>query len=149
MNKLQEKQNARAKIMEFEEAFAKSPNSTSDIDKICPVTHTFTDGMYIREIFMPKGTLLTSKIHKTKHPYFVMTGKAEVVTDEGVVVIEAPYHGITQPNTKRVLKIIEDMVWITCHATEETDLKKIEEQVIAKSFNEIENNSSEQIESEV
>ena len=30
-----------------------------------PLKHYFTKGLYCREIFMPKGTLLTSKIHKT------------------------------------------------------------------------------------
>jgi hypothetical protein len=107
-----------------------------DIEKLCPLVHSFGDGCYIRQIFMPKGTLIVSKIHKVTHPYFVMTGKASVATENGVEVIKAPYHGITQAGTKRVLYIHEDMVWITVHVTKETDLKKIEEEIIAKDFNE-------------
>ena len=41
----------------------------------CPLVHRFTPGMYIREIFMPAGTMLTSMIHKTEHPYVVSQGK--------------------------------------------------------------------------
>ena len=47
----------------------------------CPVKHRFTEGMYIREIFMPAGTLLTSKIHNTEHPYTISLGTAAVQID--------------------------------------------------------------------
>jgi hypothetical protein len=33
-----------------------------------PIVHRFTPGLYIREIFMPAGALVTSKIHKTEYP---------------------------------------------------------------------------------
>jgi hypothetical protein len=44
----------------------------------CPLVHRFTPGMYIREIFMPAGSLITSKIHKTEHPYTISKGKFAV-----------------------------------------------------------------------
>lgn len=106
----------------------------ADLDKYCPLKHSYGDGCYIREIFMPKGTLIISKIHKYTHPYFVMKGKASVVTENGIEVIEAPYQGITQAGTKRALYIHEDMVWTTVHITKETDLGKIEDEIISKDF---------------
>lgn len=97
----------------------------------CQVTHRFTPGMYSREILMPKGTLLTSKIHMTEHQYVVTEGIAHVWTEQaGVVTLQAPYVGITKPGTRRILYIEQDCRWITFHPTEETDLKKIEEQLI-------------------
>ena len=58
----------------------------------CPVSHTFTSNMYIREIFMPAGSLITSKIHKTEHPYTVSYGKVAVSVDNGEwLEITAPY----------------------------------------------------------
>ncbi len=107
-----------------------------EIEKLCPLVHSYGDGCYIRQIFMPAGTLIISKIHKKTHPYFVMTGKAWVATENGVELIQAPYQDITQAGTQRLLYILEDMVWITTHVTEETDLDKIEEEIIAKDFNE-------------
>ena len=130
-------QEARSKIMEFERLLFDDPESDISVEKTCPVTHTFTDGMYMREIYMPAGIFIVSKIHKKKHPYFVMTGKAEIITDNDVVIVEAPYWGVTEPGTKRILRIIDDMVWVTCHATKETDLKLIEKETIAKDFKEI------------
>ena len=82
----------------------------------CLTTHRFTDGMYIREIFMPAGSLITSKIHKTEHPYIVSYGKVAVSIDsEDWNEITAPYTGITKPGTRRVLYIIEDCIWTTFH----------------------------------
>ena len=82
----------------------------------CLTTHKFTDGMYIREIFMPAGSLITSKIHKTEHPYIVSYGKVAVSIDgDEWNEITAPYTGITIPGTRRVLYIIEDCIWTTFH----------------------------------
>lgn len=84
-----------------------------------PLIHKFVPGMYIREIFMPKGAIVTSLIHKTKHPYFVMKGKVSVFSEnDGTQLLEAGHRGITTPNTRRVLHIIEDCVWVTCHVTD-------------------------------
>ena len=81
-----------------------------------PLVHKFTDGMYIREIFMPAGSLWTSKIHKTEHPYVVSYGKAAVSIDnQEWYEITAPYTGITQPGTRRILYILEDCIWTTFH----------------------------------
>ena len=94
-----------------------------------PVVHTFVPGMYIRRIFMPKGkfnpetgvddiNIVTSMIHKTTHPFFVLSGKVAVFSgNDGEQIITAPFHGFTTPGTRRVLRIISDCVWVTCHAT--------------------------------
>lgn len=86
----------------------------------CPVKHIFTNGMYIREIFMPAGSLITSKIHKTEHPYTVSYGVVAVSIDGGDWdQITAPYTGITKPGTRRVLYVIEDCIWTTYHPMED------------------------------
>lgn len=128
----------RDKIAVAEEALLEMDDSLQgkDIEKICPLVHSYGDGCYIRQIFMPKGTLIVSKIHKKTHPYFVMTGRASVSTESGVEIIQAPFQGITQSGTKRALYIHEDMIWITTHVTKETDLDKIEDEIIAKDFEE-------------
>jgi hypothetical protein len=95
-----------------------------------PLVHRFTPGLYVREIFMPKGAIIISKIHKTEHPYTVSKGWARVFDGKGIVDIRAPYTGITKPGTRRVLLIVEDCIWTTYHPSNETDLDKLEEQLI-------------------
>lgn len=100
---------------------------------VMPVTHRFTPGLYIREIFMPAGTILTSKIHKTEHPFVISAGVLEVLTEnDGWVLMKAPLTGITKPGTRRVLRIIEDTIWTTFHPTNETDVEKIEAAIIER-----------------
>jgi len=106
-------------------------------DAACPLKHTFADGVYIREITMEKGLICTSKIHKKEHPYFVLQGDVTVVTETETVRIKAPHWGITTPGTKRVLYVHETTVWATVHRTNETDLAKIEDEIIAKDYAEL------------
>ena len=97
----------------------------------CPIRHIFTPGMYGREILMPKGTVVVSKIHKTEHPYVVSKGIAHVfIEGVGWQRIQAPFTGITKPMTRRVLLIEEDCIWTTFHATTKTDVAEIEKDII-------------------
>lgn len=103
----------------------------------CQLTHRFTEGMYIREIFMPKGTLLTSRIHKSNHPFVISKGKCQVYDGDKVKELQAPYTGITEPNTRRLIYIEEDTVWVTFHITDKTNLKEIEEDILINRENEL------------
>jgi hypothetical protein len=102
----------------------------------CPVTHRFTPGLYIREIFMPKNTILTSLLHLTTHPFFIMQGEFSV-WHKGIEVqrIKAPYTGITEAGTRRLLYIHEDTIWTTCHVTDLTDPDEIIESITSNDFN--------------
>lgn len=103
----------------------------------CPLTHRFTKGLYVREVFIPKDTLLTSKIHNSQHQYFVLKGKLSVWLDDGEEVhIEAPFIGITEPNTRRVIYAWEDTIWATAHPNpDDLDENQIEERIIDKHDN--------------
>jgi len=128
------KEVVRDKILSVEEEMKMIPGVM--FGDCFPLKHKFADGCYIREITMPKGALLTSKIHKITHPYFVLKGDVSVLTEEGVVRIKAPYSGITKAGTKRILYIHKDTVWTTVHVTKEKDLERIEEEIISKDFDE-------------
>ena len=125
----------RAKIMVFEDELGKVDGITrGDMDE-CPLTHTFAEGVYVREIFIPAGTLVVGKIHRHSHPNFLMKGRVTVVTEgKGRETLEAPLSMISPAGTKRIVYTHEDTVWITVHKTEETNINKIEEAVIAKDY---------------
>lgn len=102
------------------------------------LNHVFCKGLYIRECVMETGMIVTSKIHKERHPYFVMSGVADVWRDGvGWERVVAPYFGITEPGTRRVLKIIERTNWVTVHSNSDDgeDLEIIEERIIEKHEN--------------
>lgn len=93
--------------------------------------HTFTPGLYSRQIFIPAGTLCMSKIHKTKHPYVISKGEISVWTAEGGAVrLKAPHSGITQPGTRRLLFAHDDTIWTTFHAGPWATVEEFEANII-------------------
>jgi hypothetical protein len=123
-------------------------NAIGDLDRIeaqmvaalppvqCDLTHTFCPGMYVRQIFMPAGSLITSKIHRTEHPYVISMGRVSVWTaEDGVQHLSAPHTGITSPGTRRLLFIWTDTVWTTFHATELTSVDEIEAHILEPYIN--------------
>jgi hypothetical protein len=100
------------------------------------LSHQFGKGLCVRTLVMPKGMLMLTKIHRFRHPYFIMSGKVSVYVNGEVTHIEAPFQGMTEPATQRVIYAHEETTWITVHATEETDIEKIEEEIIAPNFDE-------------
>jgi hypothetical protein len=92
----------------------------------------------MREIFIPKGTTLTGKIHKTEHLNILSQGELSVWTEDGVKRLTASTVIKSQPGIKRVGFAHEDCVWITVHHNldESRDVDLIEERLIAKTFEE-------------
>ena len=98
-----------------------------------PLTHRFTPGVYLREIFMPAGTLVGGHKHKTEHFNIVLCGSASVMIDGVVQRITGPCVFASLPGVRKVLYIHDDMRWATVHVTAETDVEKLEELLIEKS----------------
>ena len=93
--------------------------------------HFFTPGLYIRRFIMEPG-VYTSKEHKSEHPFAVMWGRCSVKDTIGGAweEIQGPFLGITKPGTRRIIRCHEQACWVTFHPTTETDLVKIEAQLI-------------------
>lgn len=102
-----------------------------DINELCPVTHHFSQGVYAREMFIPKGTVLTGKIHKYTQLNIMSQGELSVLTEEGIKRVKAPFTIVSPPGTKRIAYAHEDTIWTTVHGTDETDLEKIEAHYVA------------------
>jgi len=128
----------RNKIIIFERELSKLPGTKKgDMDE-CPLKHSFADGIYVREIFIPKGMLIVGKLHKHEHPNFLMSGSVQVITESGgKETLTAPLSMISPAGTKRVVFTLEDTVWITIHRTDKTNPKDAEEDIIAKSYAEL------------
>lgn len=93
----------------------------------------FSKGIYARELFIPKGTLLTGKIHKYQQLNIMTKGDLSVLTDQGIKRVQAGFVVVSPPGTKRIAFAHEDSVWITVHPTDEKDVDKIEHEFIAQS----------------
>lgn len=101
-----------------------------------PLVHHFSPGLYAREIHMKAGDLVVGKIHKHAHVNNISKGRVRVTTEFGKEEFQAPYQFVSLPGTKRAVLVLEDCIWTTYHPTKETDLAKIESEVIAESYEE-------------
>lgn len=104
-----------------------------------PVTHFFSDGVYVREIFMPADLLIVGKVHKTRHLNIVSKGRCLVVTPVKQLVIDAttfPQTFESLAGEQKVVYMLEDTVWSTVHVTAETDLSVLEEQLVSPEYDE-------------
>lgn len=118
-----------------------------DVLPDCVVTHYFAPKdekygccTYARQMFIPKGTLIIGKIHRHQHLNFILQGKVSVATEFGKKYFEAPCTFISEIGLKRAVYAEEDTLWTTVHMTQyssEADLDKIEEEVIAPTYEEI------------
>jgi len=131
------KEDFRTQVESFEKVMASVPGAFFGDNESCPLKHTFSDGIYVREIFIPKDMLLVGKIHRHQHHNILLEGEVSVVTESGGVErLKAPMSMISPAMTKRVVYAHTDVRWITIHSNpnNETDLEKIEEYVIAKTY---------------
>lgn len=105
-----------------------------------PLKHKFAEGMYVREISIPKGMLLIGKIHRKSNPVFVMKGDISIFSEEGSKRFKGGDYLISQPGAKRVGYAHEDTTWVEVFATNETNLEKLEVELIAKNYAELAHN---------
>jgi len=101
------------------------------------IKHHYATGVYGRELFIPEGQVIVSKIHKGKTFNIITEGMVSVISEMGFHTYTAPYVFVSDPFTKRVVISHMDTVWVTAHGSDKTDLKDIEEEIIARDFSEL------------
>ena len=109
---------ARRVITELAQAMLTAPRSMhlEDAEAGAWNTHEFYPGLYVRSIYMKAGSRIMSHTHLTKHPFIILKGRCRVADTQGnAEVLEAPFMGVTLPDTQRVLFIEDDTWWITVH----------------------------------
>lgn len=100
-----------------------------DTLEVKPIHH-FGPNVYMRQLDVSAGTMVVSKMHKTEHFGIMLKGSMTVLTENGIQLIEAPQIIKTPIGTKRIVYFHEDSSFLTIHPTSETDLDKIEADVI-------------------
>lgn len=132
------------KIAALEKEMAGRPQEHIKIEPL----HHFSKGLYAREILIPAGTILTGKIHKYECLNVVSKGKISVASIDGIQIIDATDGPVTfksSPGVKRLGYAHSDTVWMTIHASEETDLEKLEDELIAKDYSEVDSISEDDL----
>lgn len=103
----------------------------SEAPLILEPVHKFAPGIYRRELFVPAGAFITSKVHLTRHFFELISGVMDVATQDGIMRMVAPYDCITEPGTRKIAFVLEDALMVTYHDNPEdcTDIEVLEDRL--------------------
>jgi len=103
---------------------------TYDVDAL--TSHHFCEGLYVRQLDIPKGAVIVGKMHAKRNIFLLVKGDLTVWTPQGVRRVQAPFMVITEPGDKRVGFAHEDSITLNIHANldDETDLEVLEARYI-------------------
>ena len=92
----------------------------SDIQLTFPLRHYRSHEKYVREIFLPAGSLLVSKVHNFDHISILSQGEVTIYTHEhGIEHRKAPCTWQEEAGIKRLIYVNSDTVWNTVHTVED------------------------------
>jgi len=120
------------KILELEALMKAMPQVES------PAQHYHLSGVYCRSLFIPKGCLLTGKIHNHESIGILAQGTLRITNGETSTVVTAPYITVDKPGIKRLGYAETDCTFITVHRTDLDSIDAIEEALVSDSFEDYE-----------
>ena len=118
-------------IQQITDLLIENGGSTPESLAVLGMKHSFTDGVYCREMTIPAETMVVGKIHKHKHHNFLVKGEILVATAEGGVQhLKAPMMIVSDPGTQRVGYALTETVWTCVHLNESNtqDLELLEKE---------------------
>ena len=80
-----------------------------------PVMHFFQPGWYIREMFIPAGTLFIGRGHRHGHECQLLSGTVLHITETERREVTAPFTMHSTPGYQMVLQAITDVLGRTVH----------------------------------
>jgi len=92
--------------------------------------HHFSDGLYTKEMHIPKGFMAVTHAHAYSHLSILSKGKVIVKTDNSTVEYTAPACLEITKHVHHSIEALEDSIWYCIHATDETDINKIDNVLI-------------------
>jgi quercetin dioxygenase-like cupin family protein len=99
-----------------------------------PVTNTFAGGVYAREIFIPKGTMLIGKVHLTEHFNICLKGDLTFLTVDGPKRVIGPTMFVAPAGTKKLAYANEDSIWVNMHPAITDDPEQIVDALTVSKF---------------
>ena len=94
--------------------------------------HHFSDGLYAKELHVPKDFIIQKHTHSFNHLSILAQGKVVVLKGEDALIVEAPACLEIEKEVIHGIRALTDCVWFCIHATDEKDVDKVDEVLISK-----------------
>ena len=92
--------------------------------------HLFADGVYGRKVVIPGGWVLLGRLQRKANLTIQLYGDCEIIGENGPQRIVGTQVFRVPPMVKRLMVTHAETCWLTVHATEETDMAKVEDELI-------------------
>ncbi len=124
-------QEYRAQLAEIENAMMQLPQQRG-----LRVEEHFLPGVYIRQLFIPKDTILTGMIHKKECVNILASGVIMVNTEtEGAKTLRSPQVFKSEAGSKRIGRTFTDVTWINVFSIDEdADIDNIVGEIAALEY---------------
>ncbi len=94
------------------------------------IRHHFSDGVYAKQMILPKGHYAISHKHNYDHLSILASGAALVEVDGKETIYTAPACINITAGTEHKIIALENTTFFCIHATNETDIEKIDKVLI-------------------
>lgn len=126
----------RMSAREFERRVVAFAHAARDVfqEVAMPVAHSFAPGIYMREIFMPAGSVVIGNLHLTEHFNTVLSGACHVLINGEAHDLSAGDTLISKAGARKMLLIYADCRWQTWHANPDDcrDIATLESRIVDK-----------------
>ena len=127
------------KLMEENDAVKQSSSClTDEVEDLFPTKNHIEGGLFTREIFFPKGSLIVSLIHKQNHPSFLLEGKVSIINDQGVVKeLKTGDVVFTKTGAQRIFYAHVDTKWCCVYKTNKKTVEEAMKDVYCDNYLEL------------
>lgn len=87
--------------------------------------HLISDGVYIRQMKLTKGTLVVGAVHKRETATVILKGSIKVFSENGLKILDAGTITVSPPGTQRAMIAIEDVTVATLHRCDSLNIAEI------------------------
>lgn len=95
------------------------------------LSHYFADGIYVRYLVIPKGTLIVGKVHRKASINIMLKGDITIYADGDSERFVGHYIGVAPAGTQKAARTHEETIWLCVHAVDNEDLEEIEKDIIS------------------
>lgn len=96
------------------------------------VVHHFSSGVYARQMRLPSGHFAVTHAHEYDHLSILASGRVLVEVDGLITDLVAPACIEIKAGKNHRITAMQDSTWFCIHATDETDVERIDEVLIGR-----------------
>lgn len=101
-----------------------------------PTAHLFVEGQCLREMNIPKDTIVIGKRHK-KHTIDICLSGALIVVNESIdgklsepKLVKAPAVVVSEPGNRKIARSLSDVSWLNSFTTDCTTPEEVEDTLV-------------------